>query len=58
MTKVILQDELQIIIENKNEAATLHSILHVKPRPVDANKDEKPFGKKKFMGKPFQNKRK
>lgn len=52
------QDELQTLIENKNDAATLHSILHVKPRPVDANKDDKSYGKKKFGGKPFQNKRK
>ncbi|KAJ8730875.1 hypothetical protein PYW08_002288 [Mythimna loreyi] len=54
----LTQDELESIIENKNEAVTLHSILHVKPRPVDANKEEKSYGKKKFLGKPFQSKRK
>ncbi|KAH9635575.1 hypothetical protein HF086_003189 [Spodoptera exigua] len=53
----LTQDELQAIIENKNEASTLYSILHVKPSPADANKDEK-YGKKKFMGRKFPNKRK
>ncbi|XP_022814584.1 DNA repair endonuclease XPF [Spodoptera litura] len=53
----LTQDDLQAIIENKNEASTLYSILHVKPSPADANKDEK-YGKKKFTGRKFPNKRK
>ncbi|XP_063822448.1 DNA repair endonuclease XPF [Ostrinia nubilalis] len=47
------QEKLTAIVENKNEAETLHSILHVKAKPADPSKDEKPFGKKKFVGKPL-----
>lgn len=52
-----LQEELQAMIENKNDANTLYSVLHIKPRPLDANKDEKTFGKKKFTGKLFRSKK-
>ncbi|XP_026751876.1 DNA repair endonuclease XPF isoform X1 [Galleria mellonella] len=45
------QEELETIIENKNEAETLYSILHVKATPADLNKEDKLFGKKKFGGK-------
>ncbi|KAL0880773.1 hypothetical protein ABMA27_001974 [Loxostege sticticalis] len=47
------KEQLLTIIENKGEAETLYSILHVKAKPADATKEEKPFGKKKFAGKPL-----
>ncbi|XP_047530253.1 DNA repair endonuclease XPF [Vanessa atalanta] len=43
----LTQEQLAEIMENKNEAATLYSILHVKPKTTDTDK-AKPFGKKKF----------
>ncbi|KAI8422398.1 hypothetical protein MSG28_006247 [Choristoneura fumiferana] len=52
-----LKEELGQIIENKNEADTLYSVLHVKAKPADAGKDDKPFGKKKFTGKLFRSKK-
>ncbi|XP_073949397.1 DNA repair endonuclease XPF mei-9 [Choristoneura fumiferana] len=51
------KEELGQIIENKNEADTLYSVLHVKAKPADAGKDDKPFGKKKFTGKLFRSKK-
>ncbi|KAJ2949834.1 hypothetical protein O0L34_g11149 [Tuta absoluta] len=51
----LTQEELTAILENKNEAQTLYSILHVKAKPTDVtNKDDKPYGKKKFQGKLFK----
>ncbi|KAJ2942618.1 hypothetical protein O0L34_g2084 [Tuta absoluta] len=51
----LTQNELTAILENKNEAQTLYSILHVKAKPTDVtNKDDKPYGKKKFQGKLFK----
>lgn len=47
----LTKEELQAMVENKNDAETLHSILHVKPHPIDARKDDRPYGKKKFTGK-------
>lgn len=51
----LTKDELSEVVENKNEAETLYSILHVKARPMDA-KEEK-FGKKKFTGKLYRSKK-
>ncbi|XP_023935382.2 DNA repair endonuclease XPF isoform X2 [Bicyclus anynana] len=48
----LTQEQLQEIIENKNEAETLYSILHVKAQPADS--DKKTFGKKKFTGKSYK----
>ncbi|KAM3964283.1 DNA repair endonuclease XPF mei-9 [Aphomia sociella] len=45
------QNELEKIIENRNEAENLHSILHIKATPADLSKEVKPFAKKKFGGK-------
>ncbi|RVE46864.1 hypothetical protein evm_008509 [Chilo suppressalis] len=43
----LTKNQLEDLIENKNEADTLHSILHMKAKPADAAEDKK-FGKKKF----------
>ncbi|CAB3223704.1 unnamed protein product [Arctia plantaginis] len=51
------QEELQTMMENKHEADTLFSILHTKPKPIDSNKDEKHFGKKRLTGKLFRSKK-
>nr|XP_037870438.1 DNA repair endonuclease XPF-like isoform X2 [Bombyx mori] len=51
----LTKEELSDVVENKNEAETLYSILHVKARPMDA-KEEK-FGKKKFTGKLYRSKK-
>ncbi|XP_061704026.1 uncharacterized protein LOC133515496 [Cydia pomonella] len=52
------KEQLAEVIENKNEADTLYSVLHVKATPSDAGKDEKQTGKKKFTGKLFRSKTK
>ncbi|XP_063621572.1 DNA repair endonuclease XPF isoform X1 [Cydia splendana] len=52
------KEQLAEVIENKNEAETLYSVLHVKATPSDAGKDEKQAGKKKFTGKLFRSKTK
>ncbi|KAJ0175655.1 hypothetical protein K1T71_008814 [Dendrolimus kikuchii] len=51
------KSEILEIVENKNEADMLYSILHVKAEPVDVSKEEKPFAKKKNTGKFFRNKK-
>ncbi|KAL4715488.1 hypothetical protein ACJJTC_009114 [Scirpophaga incertulas] len=43
--------ELTDIVENKGEAETLFTILHMKAKPADTVKNEKLFGKRKFVGK-------
>lgn len=45
------------MMENKNEANTLYSILHTKPQPIDTSKEEKQFGKKRLTGKLFRSKK-
>lgn len=40
-------------MENKSEAETLYSILHIKAKPADTVIKEKTFGKKKIGGKPM-----
>ncbi|XP_049868551.1 DNA repair endonuclease XPF [Pectinophora gossypiella] len=48
-------EQLTEIIENKNEAESLYSILHVEAKPADVTgKDDKPYGKRKFAGKLFK----
>lgn len=49
----MLQEQLTEIVENKNEAETLYSILHLKAKPSDIDRS-KPQGKKKFGGKMFK----
>ncbi|CAG9578817.1 unnamed protein product [Danaus chrysippus] len=51
----LTKDQLQEIVENKNEAEIIYSILHVKAKPVDSDKT-KPFGKRKLGGKFKSNK--
>ncbi|CAH0714279.1 unnamed protein product, partial [Brenthis ino] len=48
------QEQLLEIIENKNEAETLYSILHVKAEPSHSEKSNT-FVKKKFTGNLFRN---
>lgn len=55
--KLFFQEELLNIIENKNEADMLFSILHVKAKPANTSKEEKPFAKRKFLSK-FRNNKK
>ncbi|XP_063534990.1 DNA repair endonuclease XPF isoform X1 [Cydia strobilella] len=52
------KEQVAEVIENKNEAETLYSVLHVKATPSDAGKDDKQTGKKKFTGKLFRSKTK
>ncbi|XP_053612217.1 DNA repair endonuclease XPF isoform X2 [Plodia interpunctella] len=47
------KEELTKITENRNEAETIYSILHIEAKPCDASKDDKPYGKKKNAGKPL-----
>ncbi|XP_038214945.1 DNA repair endonuclease XPF-like isoform X1 [Zerene cesonia] len=51
------ENQLAEILENKREAETLYSILHIKTKPSDSKKEEKPFGKRNFGGKLFKNKK-
>ncbi|CAG9785513.1 unnamed protein product [Diatraea saccharalis] len=44
----LTKSELENIIENKGEAETLYSILHIKAKPADVSNEEKKLGKKKF----------
>ncbi|XP_037298166.1 DNA repair endonuclease XPF isoform X2 [Manduca sexta] len=46
----LTKEQLSAIVENKNEAESLYSILHLKAEPTDVNKN-KTFGKKKFPGR-------
>ncbi|XP_039751108.1 DNA repair endonuclease XPF [Pararge aegeria] len=50
----LTQEQLAELIENKSEAETLYSILHVKAQPTESDKT-KSFGKKKFTGKFYKN---
>ncbi|XP_013183116.1 DNA repair endonuclease XPF [Amyelois transitella] len=47
------KEEIAKITENKNEADTLYSILHIEAKPSDAGKDDKSYGKKRNAGKPL-----
>ncbi|XP_045768468.1 DNA repair endonuclease XPF isoform X2 [Maniola jurtina] len=49
----LTEEQLAELIENKNEAEALYSILHVKALPTESDKT-KSFGKKKFTGKPYK----
>ncbi|XP_034826985.1 DNA repair endonuclease XPF isoform X1 [Maniola hyperantus] len=51
----LTEEQLAELIENKNEAETLYSILHVKAQPTESDRT-KSFGKKKITGKPYKNK--
>lgn len=53
---LFVQEDLTSIIENKNEAETLYSVLHIKTQPPSSGKEDKLFAKKRFISK-FRNKK-